>query len=67
VVNGARPDGMARPRPKGIPFLHISTDYVFDGAGDQPFAPDQPTGPLGAYGRSKLQGEEGVRTPGAST
>jgi dTDP-4-dehydrorhamnose reductase len=48
----------------GVPFVHISTDYVFDGAGDQPFAPDHPTSPLGAYGRSKLKGEQGVRAAG---
>ena len=41
-------------------------DYVFDGAGTQPFAPDHPTGPLGAYGRSKLKGEQGVRAAGGN-
>lgn len=62
VVNGDAPAAMARAAAaKGLPFLHISTDYVFDGSGDQPFTPDHPTGPLGAYGRSKLVGEEGVR------
>jgi dTDP-4-dehydrorhamnose reductase len=62
TVNGDAPTAMARAAAaKGIPFLHISTDYVFDGTGTQPFTPDHPTGPLGAYGRSKLKGEEGVR------
>jgi dTDP-4-dehydrorhamnose reductase len=65
VVNGDSPAAMARAAAaKGIPFLHVSTDYVFDGAGDRPFTPDDPTGPLGAYGRSKLAGEVGVRAAG---
>jgi dTDP-4-dehydrorhamnose reductase len=61
LVNGAAPMAMAeRCAALGLPFLHISTDYVFDGGGDAPFHPDHPTAPLGAYGRSKLAGEQGV-------
>lgn len=68
VVNGEAPAAMARAcAARGVPFLHISTDYVFDGAGDQPFRPDHPTAPLGAYGRSKLTGEVGVRAAGGNS
>lgn len=67
VVNGASPAAMAKAcADLGIPFVQISTDYVFDGAGEAPFAPDHPTAPLGAYGRSKLVGEEGVRAAGGT-
>lgn len=67
LVNGATPTAMALACAElGIPFIQISTDYVFDGAGDAPFAPDHPAAPLGAYGRSKLLGEQGVRAAGGA-
>jgi dTDP-4-dehydrorhamnose reductase len=67
VVNGDAPSAMARAAAaKGIPFLHISTDYVFDGAGTRPFTPDHPSAPQNAYGRSKLIGEQGVRAAGGN-
>jgi len=66
-INGAAPAAMAREcAAMAVPFVHISTDYVFDGAGTTPFAPDHPPAPLGAYGRTKLMGEQGVQAAGGA-
>ena len=65
VVNGEAPFAMAlAAMRRGLPFVHISTDYVFDGMGTEPFRPDSPVAPQNAYGRTKLLGEEGVRSAG---
>lgn len=66
-VNAAAPIAMANIcAALGIPFVHISTDYVFAGTGTAPWAVAAPTGPLGAYGRTKLSGEAGICQSGAT-
>lgn len=65
AVNGDAPGAMAQAAAaRGVPFLHVSTDYVFDGSGTRPWTPGDPTGPLGAYGRTKLEGERQVGSAG---
>ena len=44
-------------RAAGLKFVHVSTDFVFDGRSSTPYAPDAPTNPLGAYGVTKRDGE----------
>ncbi len=47
-----------------VPFVHYSTDYVFDGRSTTPYGEDEPTAPLGVYGTSKRDGEDAVRAAG---
>lgn len=65
AVNARAPAAMARAAAaRGLPFVHLSTDYVFPGHGSHAFAPDDETAPPNAYGRTKRDGEIGVREGG---
>ena len=65
TVNGRTPGAIARAAAaRGLPFLHVSTDYVFDGSGTRPWRETDAVAPLGAYGRSKLLGEELIAAAG---
>jgi dTDP-4-dehydrorhamnose reductase len=62
-VNSAAPAFIARRcSQEGVPLVHISTDYVFDGKKGAPYLEDDPLAPLGVYGRSKADGESAVRS-----
>jgi len=54
----------AAAKRKGAVLIHISTDYVFSGNGCAPLREDYPTGPASVYGKTKLAGEEAIRTSG---
>ena len=67
VINGDAPTAMAKVCAElGIPFVHISTDYVFEGTGQDPWQPQDHTAPQNAYGRSKLAGETGIADSGGT-
>ena len=58
---------MARAAAKrGLPLLHISTDYVFPGDGDRAWQPDDATGAINHYGATKRRGEEAIEMAGGT-
>ncbi len=61
TINAHAPAAIARAaREAGAALVHYSTDYVFDGSGTRPWKESDPTGPLGVYGRTKLEGEQAI-------
>jgi dTDP-4-dehydrorhamnose reductase len=67
IVNGTAVGVIAQEAHRtGALLVHYSTDYVFDGRKDSPYAEEDPPHPLNAYGRSKLKGEIAVQQAGGS-
>ena len=65
AINADAPGVLARAAAaSGAWLVHYSTDYVFDGSGDQPRGEDASTAPLSVYGRTKLDGERQIRASG---
>ncbi|MFC5694270.1 dTDP-4-dehydrorhamnose reductase [Pseudomonas sp. GCM10022186] len=67
AINATAPGVLAEEAAAlGIPLFHYSTDYVYDGDKSAPYREDDPTNPLGAYGRSKLAGEQAIQAVGGA-
>lgn len=65
LVNVRGPEAIATwSARRGVPLIHFSTDYVFDGSGDRPWREDSPTGPLSVYGATKLAGDIAIQAAG---
>lgn len=67
TVNALTPGAIARAAAaRGVPVIHLSTDYVFDGSAARPYREDDAPQPINAYGRTKLAGEQAVLASGAA-
>ena len=67
AINAIAPGILAeQAKQVGAALIHYSTDYVFDGTKTTPYEEDDPPNPLGAYGRTKLEGEQAIRDSGVA-
>jgi dTDP-4-dehydrorhamnose reductase len=67
-INGTAVGAIAEACSKqGVKFIHISTDYVFDGSSNEPLHEDAPVSPVNYYGESKLKGEQLATKANAGT
>jgi dTDP-4-dehydrorhamnose reductase len=68
LINGIAPGYIAAAcKTINARLIHISTDYVFDGTSESDYTEDDPTIPLGSYGRSKLAGEQAIHDAGCES
>lgn len=67
AINGSAPGHLARNcAAREIPFVHVSTDYIFDGESTVPYTESDPTNPIQVYGRSKCFGEKTAQAAAGS-
>lgn len=67
ILNAEAPSVLAQEAKQlNARLIHYSTDYVFNGTGDQPYLETDPTDPLNVYGRTKLEGEKNIQSSGCA-